>query len=106
MHDIKPTAIVFCKNGLVLDGVECETDSFTVEVIPGKLRLIFTNVPGSKGTFEATGWLTEQLQVSCPEAALRGVWWLRQAAIEAQISFDAYRQGLLATHQSTHTSSL
>ncbi|MDR0274130.1 MAG: hypothetical protein LBI48_02080 [Burkholderiaceae bacterium] len=93
MFELKPTAIVSCQNGLVLDGgIACEADSFTVEVIPGKLRLIFTRVPGSKDTFAASGWLTKQLQVPCPAASLRGVWWLRRAAIEAQISFDAYRQ--------------
>lgn len=97
-------AIAFPPRGMmVLDGVPATAPSeFWMQVLEDGGWLRFSRV--STGCYQATALRLPSDPAPAPQAVARGVWWRRQAAIEAQRAIDAYLQGLPRSPESSSRS--
>lgn len=102
--DVDAASIVVPSRGMmVLEGVSgIASDEFWLQVLERGGWIRFTKV--MSGCYQATALRLPTDPAPAPLAEARGVWWRRQAAIEAHRSICAYLEGLPPSRESASRS--
>ena len=94
--NIRPEAIVFVNNKMVIEGVNGLPECFFLRLAQCVPPILFARVTGTETTFEAIEQPKEhdltQPSLPRPQVYLQGVWWTRQAAHEADQRIASFLQ--------------
>ena len=94
-------ALLFRKNGVVVDNAQTDLESFWVSLGPGVGYGMFTKVLGTSDRHLQQQLLLGHYPAPSPLVSARGVLWRRQVAIEADLSIASYRQGVVLIERSS-----
>ena len=94
--NIRPEAIVFINDKMVIEGIAGFPEKFELSLARCLPPIVFEKVTGTETTYVAIARQTEhasdQPSPLLPQVCLQGVWWTRQAALEADQGIASYLQ--------------
>lgn len=93
MGEIRPDALVLCKNGLVFEFAKQNAPAeaaFCLTLGEGLGFIEFVRVKPGLTTYRSSRWLADLSQAQGPLVLVRGVLWTRRAAREADRGIAAF----------------
>jgi hypothetical protein len=96
IEEVRIDALLFHKNGVVIDNAQTDLESFWVSLGPGVGYAMFTKVPGTEDRHLLQQLLLGHCPAPSPLVSVPGVLWRRLAAIEAHQAIASYRRDTAA----------